>query len=505
MAKKNKKTAEPNTTKRPPVVVVMGHIDHGKSTLLDTIRKSNVVDGEAGGITQHLSAYVVEHTTSEGQKETITFLDTPGHEAFQQMRLRGADVADVAILIVSAEDGVKPQTLEALASIKAANIPYVVAINKIDKPGADIHKTQASLIENEIYIEGMGGDVPWVGISAKAGTGIPELLDLVILAADLAELTGDSNAAATGKIIEAKVDPKRGNTATLIVKNGTLKSGQVVISGTSYSPVRIMEDFQGKAIREASLSTPVRIIGWTDIPKVGSVFETVENKKEAEAIVTERVVANTPTSSALPPKRSKLPVVPILIKADVSGTIEAIQHELDKFESDRITVKVIGATVGDVTVSDVQNVSATPNAIIVGFNVKVDRPATDLAERLNVEIDTFSIIYELAEWLDSALKNRTPKQEDEVITGSVKILKHFSVQKHIHVMGGRLDEGAIKMNQRVQILRRDIEIGKGTIKNLQQGKQDVQEVTEGEFGLQLETRAEVAPGDYLKPFDLVIT
>ena len=216
--KKTKQTKE-NIVKRPPIVVVMGHIDHGKSTLLDYIRKSNSVDSEAGGITQHLSAYVVTHTTKEKAVEHITFLDTPGHEAFQKMRLRGADMADVAILVVSAEDGVKPQTLEALASIKQANIPYIVAINKIDKPGADIMRTQTSLIENEIYVEGMGGDIPWVGISAKTGEGIPELLDIVVLAADIAELKADTNAPATGQIIEGKMDPKRGNTATLIVKD----------------------------------------------------------------------------------------------------------------------------------------------------------------------------------------------------------------------------------------------------------------------------------------------
>jgi len=501
MAKK-KTAAAPNVVKRPPVVVVMGHIDHGKSTLLDTIRKSNIVEGEAGGITQHLSAYVVPHTTSEGAEEKITFLDTPGHEAFQKMRLRGADVADVAILMVSAEDGVKPQTLEALESIKAAEIPYVVAINKIDKPGADIHKTQASLIENEIYIEGMGGDIPWVGISAKEGTAIDELLDLVVLAADLAELEGDTNAIASGKVIEAKLDPKRGNTATLIVTNGTLKSGQCVVSGNTYSPVRIMEDFQGKSVREAGLSTPVRIVGFTEIPEVGAEFTTVENKKEAEAAIA---TVETEAAEAVRQKPSNLPVVPILIKADVLGTIDAIQHELDKFESDRIHVKVIDTGVGDVTVNDVQNVSATEDAIIVGFNVKVERPAQDLAERLEVEIDTFDIIYELSEWLNTALKNRTPKKEEEVVSGSVKILKHFSMQKSIHVLGGRVDEGTIKLNQPVNILRRDIEIGKGIIKNLQQAKSDVDQVSEGEFGMQLETKAEIAPGDYLQPYDVVVS
>ena len=502
MAKK-KKTAAPNVVKRPPVVVVMGHIDHGKSTLLDTIRKSNIVDGEAGGITQHLSAYVVPHTTKDGADEKITFLDTPGHEAFQKMRLRGADVADVAILMVSAEDGVKPQTLEALESIKQAGIPYVVAINKIDKPGADVQRTKNSLIEHEIYIEGMGGDIPFAPISAKAGEGIDELLDLVILTADLAELNGDTNAIAEGKIIEGKMDPKRGNTATLIVTNGTLASGQFVVSGNTYSPVRIMEDFQGKTVKEAGLSTPVRIVGFTDIPEVGSEFTTVTSKKEAEAMILDNAaMSDNPIAKVT---NSNLPVVPILIKADVLGTIDAIKHELDKFESDRIMVKVIDTGVGDVNVNDVQNVSATEDAIIVGFNVKVERPATDLAERLGVEIDTFSIIYELSEWLETALKNRTPKKEEKVSTGKVKILKHFSVQKHTHVLGGRVDEGAIKMNQTVKILRRDIEIGTGVVKNLQQMKSDVQKVEDGEFGMQIETRAEIAPGDYLEPYDLVVT
>lgn len=501
MAKKAKTT--PNITKRPPVVVVMGHIDHGKSTLLDTIRKSNVVDGEAGGITQHLSAYVVEHTTSEGTKESLTFLDTPGHAAFQKMRLRGADVADVAILIVSAEDGVKPQTLEALESIKQADIPYIVAINKIDKPGADIPKTQASLVENEIYIEGMGGDIPWVGISAKAGDGIDELLDLVVLTADLAELTGDTNGVCEGHVIESNMDAKRGNSATLIVRNGTLKSGLFVVSGTAYSPVRIMEDFQGKTIKEAGLSTPIKIIGFNEIPEVGTAFTTVAHKKEAEALVAENATKNEKGGRSF--DNTNLPVIPILIKADVLGTIDAIQHELDKFESDRIAVRVIDTGVGDINVSDVQNVSATKDAIIVGFNVKVERPAKDLAERLDVEIDTFTIIYELSEWLDTALKNRTPKKEEKQETGTVKILKHFSTQKNTHVLGGRVEEGVIKMNQTVTIERRGIEVGTGIVKNLQQAKSNVSEVSDGEFGMQLDTKAEIAAGDHLKPYDLVVT
>jgi translation initiation factor IF-2 len=498
---KKKKSLTQNIVKRSPVVVVMGHIDHGKSSLLDYIRKSNTVDHEAGGITQHLSAYVATHTTKEGQTETITFLDTPGHEAFQKMRLRGADVADVAILVVSAEDGVKPQTLEALESIKQANIPFIVAINKIDKPAADIPRTQASLIENEIYIEGMGGDIPWSGISAKTGEGVNDLLDLVILTADLLELTGDTNASATGRIIEGNLDPKRGNTATLLVENGILQTGSFVVSGTAFAPVRIMENFLGKPIKEAGVSTPVGIVGFTEIPKAGAKFFTVDTKKEAEAAVAEAALSKKAPERVV----SSLPTVPILIKADALGTIEAIEHELEKLKSDRITVRVIGTGVGAITVNDVQNVSATKDSIIVGFNVKVDRQAIDLAERLGVEIDTFSIIYDLSEWLHTALKNRTPKREEAVVTGKVKILKHFSTQKHTHVLGARAEEGVIKMNQKVRILRRDIEIGKGQIKNLQQHKSDVQQIEEGEFGMQLETRAEIAPGDYLETYDLIVS
>lgn len=500
MAKK--KAVQPNIVKRPPIVVVMGHIDHGKSTLLDFIRKSNVVDGEAGGITQHLSAYVVEHTTTEGQTGNITFLDTPGHAAFQKMRLRGADVADVAILIVSAEDGVMPQTLEALESIKQANIPYIVAINKIDKPGADITRTQTSLIEHEIYIEGMGGDIPWVGISAKSGEGISELLDLLVLTADLAELEGDTNAQAKGQVIEGLQDPKRGVTATLIVKEGTLKNGMFVVSGTTYAPTRIMEDFTGKTVKEAGLSMPVGIVGFSDVPEAGSLFVAVDSKKEAEAMIA---IAAEDIETITERSRTNLPTVPIMIKADVLGTIDAIKHELAKFQSDRISVKIIGATVGDVTASDVQNVSATENAIIVGFNVKVERAATDLAERLDVEIDTFDIIYELSEWLETALKNRTPKREEAVATGRAKILRHFSTQKNLHVLGGRVEEGEIKLKQPVRILRRDIEIGKGIVKNLQQQKSDSQKVTDGEFGMQVESKTEIAPGDYIEPYDIVVT
>lgn len=500
MAKKQ--TTKTTLVKRPPIVVIMGHIDHGKSTLLDYIRSTNIVDGEAGGITQHLSAYVVDHTTSEGAKEKITFLDTPGHSAFQKMRLRGADIADIAILIVSAEDGVKPQTLEALESIKTAGIPYIVAINKIDKPGADVARTQASLIEHEIYIEGMGGDIPFALISAKSGKGVKELLDLIILVADIAGLEADTSLPAVGTIIEGHMDTKRGTTATMIVTNGTLKSGSHIVSNGAFAPVRIMENFMGKTIREAGPSEPIGIVGFNKPPAVGSTFVTVDSKKEAEKMISQE---STATSSTTKFEKTNLPFVPILIKADVLGTLDAIKHELDSFTSDRLAVRVIEASVGDITATDVQNVSATPNAIIVGFNVKVDRSASELAERLNVEIDTFSIIYELSKWLGEALINRTPKREDEVVSGRAKILKEFSTQKNTHVLGGRMEEGTIRIKQTVRILRRDIEIGKGVVTNLQQMKMDTGSVSEGEFGMQIQAKTDMAPGDYIEGIDIVVS
>lgn len=502
MAKKKKKQASSSPVNRAPIVVVMGHIDHGKSTLLDHIRKSNVVATEAGGITQHLSAYQVEHTTTEGQEAQLTFLDTPGHAAFQKMRLRGADVADIAILVVSAEDGVKPQTLEALTCIKEAGIPYVVAINKIDKSGADIATTQASLIENEIYIEGMGGDIPWHGISALTGEGVSDLLDLVVLSTELLELTADTTAPATGVVIEGHVDPKRGSTATLIVTEGTLESGSFVVAGNAFAPTRIMEDFKGQTIRSAGPSTPVGVVGFSTVPAAGSRFQVVDKKKDAEA-----AVATLPSegSQSCAPAQRDLPIIPILIKADVLGSLEAIQHEIEQFTSDRIAIKIIGADIGPVTHGDVQFASATENAIIVGFNVDIERQAKELAERDNVEIDSFSVIYELSDWIQTTLTGKTPKREEAVDTGVAKLLKHFSTQKNTHVIGGRVESGVLKLGQKVRIERRDVVVGTGVIKNVQQYKQDTQQVEEGEFGMQLETKTDIAPGDMLCAYDIVVT
>lgn len=496
-----------NQIERPPVVVIMGHIDHGKSTLLDYIRKSNVTEKEAGGITQHISAYEVTHKTKENVERKITFLDTPGHEAFSQMRSRGARVADIAILIVSAEDAVKTQTLESLSSIKEAGIPFIVAINKIDKSGADQERTKASLLENEIYLEGLGGDIPWVAISSKTGQGIDELLDLLLLASDLEELKGVSDKNATGVVIESNIDSKSGISATLIIKDGTLKSGMFIVTGGCFAPVRIMQNFLGKSIKEATFSSPVRIIGFNNVPDVGLEFVSFKNKKEAEKkavenseLKKEKLKMKTNTVSAEDDKT----VIPVIIKVDVLGTIDAIEHEISKIDNERVEIKIIQKGVGNVSENDVKTAGRKENTIVVGFNVGVDSNAMDIAERDNIEIKTFNIIYELAEWLSSAIKTRTPKITVEEVSGRFKVLKTFSTNKDKQVIGGRVENGIISIREQFNILRKDTKIGTGKILTLQLQKTDSKKVEEGsEFGSQVQSKIEIVPGDIIESFKLV--
>lgn len=500
--KKTTSHASSDPVPRPPVVVVMGHIDHGKSTLLDAIRSTDTVAKEAGGITQHIAAYEVVHTSKEGHTSRLTFLDTPGHEAFNQMRCHGAEIADLAILVVSAEDGVMPQTKEALESIQAAGIPYIVAINKTDLPSANVERTKHSLLEHEIYLEGMGGDVPFVPISAKTGAGIDELLDVVMLAADLAELRAELDAPARGVVVESHLDPKRGHTATLIVKDGTLAGGCAVVSDDTYAPVRIMEDFTGANITKAQPSAPVALVGFNKAPEAGASFFTMKNKKEAEKFIATQ---QNPQPEPQPQtRREQIPTVPVLLKADTRGSLAAIQHEIEKRQSDRLRVRIIGENVGPITTADVQTLSGTSEAIILGFNVTAERAATELAARNGIAIAQFSIIYELADWLDHTLQERTPVREEAVTTGSASLLKVFSTQKNLAVVGARVNDGALTVQEHVRISRRGELLGKGVIKNLQQQKSDVQTITEGEFGMQLETKVELAPGDELTAFKMVV-
>lgn len=503
---------------RPPIVVVMGHIDHGKSTLLDFIRQSDVVAGEAGGITQHVSAYETERTTSAGTKQRITFLDTPGHEAFRSLRSRGAKVADIAILVVSAEDGVKPQTIEALKAILEAKIPYVVAINKIDKPAANIDRTKQSLAENEIYVEGYGGTIPVVPISAKTGEGVPELLDMLELVAGLAELSADDAAPAEGVAIESNLDPKKGISATLIIKNGTLKSGSFVAAGKAVAPVRIMETTDGTPLREATFSSPVRIIGWSDLVQSGSPFKTFATKNEALAYAQTTAAAgsfvrksaeagNAPAGPAvLVPGQVgtvEAAVFPIIVKADTVGSLEAIAYELGKIKDDRISIKIIDQGLGTISEGDVKTASAYKDAVVVGFNVKADAQARSLSERDTVPIEIFSIIYKLTDWIKEAAVARTPKITVEEATGQAKILKVFSKARDKQIVGGRVENGIIAVGAQVKIKRRDADIGTGKVRELQQQKREVKEVSEGEFGTMIESKMEIAPGDIIVCFTTV--
>ncbi len=505
---------------RPPIVAVVGHIDHGKSTLLDYIRKTNVVEGEAGGITQHLSAYEAEHHNASGTHK-ITFLDTPGHAAFAAMRSRGLEVADVAILIVSAEDGAKPQTVEAIKLIEEAKIPYIVAFTKIDKPGANLEKAKMSMLEHSVFLEGLGGEVPWVGISSKSGEGIPELLDLILLAAELEGLSTDASAPGSGLVIEARIDPKRGNTATLMIQEGSLSGGTFVVSGKAFAPVRIMENFLGKPIKEGHAGSPVRIVGFSSLPTVGDTWTTVKTKKEAEAAATEsrslpapaRASAGTkpsPTlasSGATPETEENKAVLPLVIKTDVAGTGEAVAFELSKMPADaRLEVRIVSQSVGTISEGDVKLVagSKTPG-IIVGFGVKVENAARDLAERQGVTIQVFDVIYKLTEWLAAEIETRRPRSNSEERTGSAKVLKFFSGSKGRVVIGGRVEEGEIREGEIVKIMRHEMEIGRGEITSLQTGKTPTKKVEAGlEFGAQIKTHIEPANGDYLEAFEVVL-
>lgn len=500
MPKKIPEKVTSSLTSRPPVVVIMGHIDHGKSTLLDYIRKTKVVSGEAGGITQHLGAYEVAHS-----KGKITFLDTPGHEAFTSIRERGAKVADIAILVVSAEDGVKPQTLEALRSIKSENLPYIVAINKIDKPAANVEVTKQNLAEHEVYVEGYGGDVPVVPISALKGTGISDLLDMIILVSELADLKADVSASAEGVIIESYRDSKKGISATLLIKNGTIKLGSYIVAEDAISPVRILENYEGENIETATFSSPVKIIGFNKIPKVGAQFAIYENKKEAETVAAEYEskkisIQNVPVRRT---ENDTTVVIPVILKADVIGSLDGIKHELAKIKNDKVKIKIVSESIGDVNENDIKSTQGDPNIIILAFNSKPDSKTQTLIERATIptQIKTFDIIYNLINYIKDMVISKVPKEYVDQASGTAKILAIFSKNKDKQILGGKVQEGSISVGSEVKILRRDAEIGRGKIKELQQTKKRTDKVEEGfEFGCLIESKTEIALGDKVQGF-----
>ncbi len=489
---------------RSPVVVVMGHVDHGKSTLLDYIRKTEVVLGEAGGITQRISAYEVHHKDEAGRDRTITFLDTPGHEAFSGMRERGALVADIAILIVSAEDGVKAQTKEALDTILANNVPYVVAINKIDKPGANPEKVKGELVENGVYLEGWGGSISYAPISAKSGTGVSELLDIILLTADLAELKGDRSKTATGYIIESSMDPKRGNSATLIIKDGTIETGMFVVAGETMSTTRIMEDYAGKQVKTASFSSPLRIVGFDKLPKAGDPFVVYEKKKDAEICARDLCLAmDKKDNTFIVLENSK--VIPLVIKAETIGIVEAIEKEIKKIAAEGAQFKVLSVGTGPISEGDIKLAGSDHESLVLGFDVKVDAQARDLADQANVRVVTFDIIYKLTDFLKEEIDTRRNRKEVSEATGRAKILKTFSQTKEKQVVGGRVLMGELTDGGHVTIWRRENEIGRGKIVGLQKNKTPSKSVEEGaECGILIEAKVSLSAGDEIEAFKMVI-
>lgn len=495
----SKKPTTGGIVSRQPVIAVLGHVDHGKSSLLDFIRKSNVVDGEAGGITQRISAYEVMHKLSDGTIKPITFLDTPGHAAFQSMRERGAEIADIAILIVSAEDGVKAQTIEAWKTIESRKLPFVVAINKIDKPGADIQKTKNSLVENSIYIEGYGGDIPCVEISSKVGTGIPSLLETLLLMVEMNELTANLDTDATGHVLESFVDAKRGVSATLIIKDGTLASSGAIVAGVAMSPIRIIEDFNGKAIKNPHAGQPIKVTGFDEVPASGAIFVSSDDKKVMESL-QETTLQNV-VKTVLDPKiyRNAKVVIPVVIKADSLGTLDAVKRELKKRETDDIKIKIIAEGMGNISEGDIMLASSDEKTVILGFTVKMEAKARDQADRFNIKPELFDIIYKLSEWFDTLVESRLPFEEKETILGTLKLLRTFSSQKEKHVIGGKVETGKIENGAVVRIIRRGVELGRGRIIELQSQKIKTNVVNEGnECGLMVESKVDMIPSDILE-------
>ena len=480
-----------------------------------------MVETEAGGITQHIGAYQVDYATGRGQRKTITFLDTPGHEAFCGIRQRGAAAADIAILAVSAEDGVKPQTLEAWNVIKKLGMPFVVAITKIDKPNANIDNTKKSLGENEIYVEGWGGDVPCVPISSVTGTGIPELLDMIILVAELADLTTDPNIPATGIVIESDLDARSGIAATVLIKDGSLFSGSFALSGKAFAPVRYIEDFQGKKIDLATASMPARILGWNAVPQCGLTFSVVSDKKEAEKLIRQYrdTENNSPSKSDLlthtatinpdpnipateidlDAKNKKIVVFPLIIKADAIGSLEAVIHELTKINDDRVRLKIISASIGEINENDIKQASGDPNTLVLGFNVKPDKKAASIIERNPTKVMSFNIIYDLVSFVRESFQAKIPKEYMEESLGILKVIAVFSKEKDRQIIGGKVESGSMATGNDIRIIRREAKLGSGKIRELQEKKIRVQEVASGhECGAMIEAKIEIAPGDKIE-------
>lgn len=492
---------------RPPVVTIMGHVDHGKTTLLDTIRKTNVTSGEFGGITQHIGAYQV---SLKGRK--VTFLDTPGHEAFTAMRARGAQVTDIVIIVVAADDGVMPQTKEAVDHAKAAGVPIVVAVNKIDKPGANPDRIMSEMAELGIMPEEWGGDTIFMNVSAKQGTGVSDLLETVLLVADMAELKANPDQLASGTVIEAKLDKGRGPVATLLVQRGTLHSGDSIVVGTSYGRVRKMTNDKGMEIKKAEPSCPVEIIGLNDVPRAGDVFMAYDNYKKAQEIASHRLEKqiekerNATSAMSLEDLAKKIDEgdvkeINVLIKADVQGSAEALKASMERLEVDTVRVNVIRSTVGTITESDILLASAS-NAIIYGFNIRPSAAIRKKAEEEGFEIRLHNIIYKALEELESAMKGMLAPVYEEVVIGQAEVRQIYKVSKVGTIAGCKVVDGHIKRDCKVRLIREGIVIYDGKLGSLRRFENDVKEVQNGfECGMTIENYNDIKVDDIIEAYE----
>ncbi len=493
--------------KRPPVVTIMGHVDHGKTTLLDTIRKTNVALGEAGGITQAISAYQVEY-----KGETITFIDTPGHAAFTEMRARGASITDIVIIIVAADDGVMPQTKEAIDHAKAAGVPILVAINKIDKPGANIEKVMTELAEYGLTPDSWGGDTIFTNISAKDGTGIDNLLENILLVAEMEEYKANPNRYASGSVVEATLDKHVGPIVTLLIQNGTLRIGDPIVVGSSYGKVRTLRNDKGEEITSAYPSQPVEITGLNKTPKAGDKFMAFESEKQARNIgeareEEERLTQNKASSLTLEDVFAKIQdgvkEVNVVVKADVNGSAEAVKSSLEKIEIDGVRVKVIRSSVGAITESDIVLASAS-DAIIIGFNIRPNNTIKEYAKDQGVEIRLYDIIYKAVEDMEAAMKGMLDPEYEEKVLGEAEVRQLFKFSKVGTIAGSYVTEGIIKNNAQARVIRDSAVIYDGRIGSIQREKDAVKEVKKGlECGITIENFNDIKEGDIIESYEMV--
>lgn len=499
--------SDDDLVERPPVVTIMGHVDHGKTTLLDYLRKSSVASGEAGGITQAIGAYQVKCKGKD-----ITFIDTPGHEAFTEMRARGASVTDIVIIIVAADDGVKPQTKEAIDHAKAAKVPIIVAINKIDKPEANIDRVMTGLVDAGLTPEEWGGDTLVNKISAVTGEGVEDLLENILLIAEMQELKANPKRYATGAVLESQMDNHMGSVVTLLIQNGTLRLGDPIVVGTSFGKVRTLKNDLGQNIVSATPSMPVEITGLSETPKAGDKFMAFETEKQAKSIAEERSLrakeADTNrTGMTLDDLFGQinegLKEINIVLKTDVTGSLEAVRQSLEKIDVEGVKVNIIRASVGAITESDIVLAQAS-NAIIIGFNVRGSGKVMDLAKEYGVSIRTYDIIYKVVEEMEAAMKGMLEPEYEEVVTGNLEIRQIFKFSKVGLIAGCHVTNGTIKMGENARLIRDGIVVYQGKIKSLQRGKDNAKEVSKGmDCGLTLENCQDYKENDQIEVYDLV--